>query len=55
MPKAKIDGWKCSKCGHEWCPKESKKDAEIMTCSKCQNKEVNRDIIEGSTAFNLDK
>jgi len=28
MPKAKIDGWRCSKCRHEWC---LKKDLEIIT------------------------
>lgn len=38
MPKAKIDGWKCSKCGKEWCLKST--TGNIVTCPKCQNKEV---------------
>ncbi len=41
MPKAKVDGWKCSKCGHEWCLKNKK--SQIVICSQCQNKEVNLD------------
>jgi|APSaa5957512535_1039671.scaffolds.fasta_scaffold01792_19 hypothetical protein len=41
MPKAKVNGWKCEKCGHEWCLKNN--DAEIVSCSKCQHREVKRD------------
>lgn len=39
MAKAKVDGWKCSKCDYAWCLKNKK--IEIVTCPKCQNKEVN--------------
>ncbi len=39
MPK--VDGWKCSKCGHEWCLKNKSLESQIITCPKCQNKEIN--------------
>lgn len=39
MPKSKVDGWKCSKCGYGWCLKNE--NIPIVSCPKCQNKEVN--------------
>ncbi len=41
MPKSKVDGWICSECRYEWRPKEKGFKDKIVSCPKCQNKEVN--------------
>lgn len=37
MPKIKItkEGYKCSRCGHEWIPKEGKE--KPVVCPKCKS------------------
>ncbi len=41
MPECKVDGWKCSnpECGYEWRLRSF--EIQIVTCNKCQNKEIN--------------
>lgn len=36
MPKVRItmDGWRCSRCGHEWVPRN---EAPPRVCPKCKS------------------
>ena len=34
MPRVKIDGWECSRCGHVWVSRE---DAKPRVCPRCKS------------------
>ena len=35
MPKVRIWGYRCTRCGHEWLPRE--KGREPRVCPKCKS------------------
>ncbi len=34
MPRVKIDGWECTRCGHVWVSRE---DAKPKVCPRCKS------------------
>jgi predicted Zn-ribbon and HTH transcriptional regulator len=35
MPKVKIWGYRCERCGHEWVPRDKNKEPQV--CPKCKS------------------
>jgi len=35
MAKVKLSGYRCERCGHEWLPREKRRDPTV--CPKCKS------------------
>ena len=37
LGKVKLEGYRCERCGHIWCPRSPEKEEEPETCPKCRS------------------